>query len=94
MATQMASQLGSTLIQLPQQATQMVAQPMQQLMSPLQQMTSMFSSMGSDRAQVGLIGASPLSNHPLVGGSGASSGAGLVRAASLPGAGGTMRARR
>jgi PPE-repeat protein len=90
MATQMASQLGSTLIQLPQQATQMVTQPMQQLMSPLQQMTSMFSSMGSDKAQVGLIGANPLSNHPLVGGSGASSGAGLVRAASVPGAGGTM----
>ena len=40
-------------------------------------------------AQMGLIGASPLSNHPLAGGSGAGSGAGLVRAASLPGAGGT-----
>jgi PPE-repeat protein len=92
MATQMASQLGSTLIQLPQQATQMVTQPMQQLMQPLQQMTSMFSSMGAQKAQVGLIGASPLSNHPLVGGSGASSGAGLVRAASVPGAGGS-RAR-
>jgi hypothetical protein len=38
---------------------------------------------------MGLIGTSPLSNHPLVGGSGAGSGAGLVRAASLPGAGGT-----
>ena len=38
---------------------------------------------------MGLIGASPLSNHPLAGGSGAGSGAGLVRAASLPGAGGT-----
>ena len=90
MATQMASQLGSTLIQLPQQAGQMVTQPMQQLMAPMQQLTSMFSGMGSDKAQVGLIGASPLSNHPLVGGSGASSGAGLVRAASVPGAGGTM----
>jgi hypothetical protein len=36
-----------------------------------------------------LIGTNPLSNHPLLGGSGAGSGAGLVRAASLPGAGGT-----
>jgi hypothetical protein len=42
-----------------------------------------------DKAQMGLIGASPLSNHPLAGGSGAGAGAGLVRAASLPGAGGT-----
>jgi PPE-repeat protein len=89
MATQMASQLGSTLVQLPQQMGQMVTQPMQQLMSPLQQVTSMFS--GSNQ-QVGLMGASPMSNHPLVGGTGMSSGAGLVRAASLPGAGG-MSAR-
>ncbi|SEH56127.1 PPE-repeat protein [Mycolicibacterium rutilum] len=93
MGMQMASQLGSTLGQLPQQASQMVMQPMQQLTQPLQQVTSMFSqmgSLGSDKAQMGLIGASPLSNHPLAGGSGATSGAGLVRAASLPGAGGTM----
>jgi PPE-repeat protein len=89
---QMASQLGSTLGQLPQQASQMVMQPMQQLTQPLQQVTSMFSQMGlgGDKgAQMGLIGASPLSNHPLVGGSGAGAGAGLVRATSLPGAGGT-----
>jgi PPE-repeat protein len=92
MGMQMASQLGSMLGQLPQQAGQMVTQPMQQLSQPLQQVTSMFSqlgSMGGDKAQMGLIGASPLSNHPLAGGSGAASGAGLVRAASLPGAGGT-----
>jgi PPE-repeat protein len=92
MGAQMASQLGSTLGQLPQQASQMVTQPMQQLTQPLQQMTSMFSQMGGlgdKNAQMGLIGASPLSNHPLAGGSGAGSGAGLVRAASLPGAGGT-----
>src|SRR6476469_15478 len=89
---QMASQLGSTLGQLPQQASQMVTQPMQQLTQPLQQVTSMFSQMGlggDKSAQMGLIGASPLSNHPLAGGSGAGAGAGLVRAASLPGAGGT-----
>jgi PPE-repeat protein len=93
MAMQMASQLGSTLGQLPQQAGQVVMQPMQQLTQPLQQVTSMFSQMGGlggdKSAQMGLIGASPLSNHPLAGGSGAGSGAGLVRAASLPGAGGT-----
>jgi PPE-repeat protein len=92
MGMQMASQLGSTLGQLPQQASQMVMQPMQQLTQPLQQVTSMFSQMGSmggDKAQMGLIGTSPLSNHPLAGGSGLGSGAGLVRAASLPGAGGT-----
>jgi PPE-repeat protein len=93
MGMQMASQLGSTLGQLPQQGTQMVSQPMQQLTQPLQQVSSMFSQMGGlggDKgAQMGLIGASPLSNHPLLGGSGAGSGAGLVRAASLPGAGGT-----
>jgi PPE-repeat protein len=92
MGMQMASQVGSTLGQLPQQASQMVMQPMQQLTQPLQQVTSMFSqlgSMGGDKAQMGLIGASPLSNHPLAGGAGLGSGAGLVRAASLPGAGGT-----
>jgi PPE-repeat protein len=91
MGMQLASQLGSTLGQLPQQASQMVMQPMQQLTQPLQQVTSMFSSLGGGdkSAQMGLIGASPLSNHPLVGGSGAGAGAGLVRAASLPGAGGT-----
>ena len=95
MGMQMASQLGSTLGQLPQQASQMVMQPMQQLTQPLQQVTSMFSQMGSmggDKAQMGLIGTSPLSNHPLAGGSGPGSGAGLVRAASLPGAGGTLGA--
>jgi PPE-repeat protein len=91
MGMQMASQLGSTLGQLPQQTGQMVMQPMQQLTQPLQQVTSMFSQMGlgDKSAQMGLIGASPLSNHPLAGGSGAGAGAGLVRAASLPGAGGT-----
>lgn len=87
MATQMASQVGSMITQLPQQA-------MQQVTQPLQQMTQIFSqvgsSFGSDKgAQLGLVGAYPISNHPLAGGMGASSGAGLVRAASLPGMGGT-----
>jgi PPE-repeat protein len=87
MATQVASQMGSMVGQLPQQGSQMVMQPMQQVTQIFSQMGSGF---GSDKgAQVGLIGASPMSNHPLAGGSGASSGAGLVRAASLPGMGGS-----
>lgn len=91
---QMAMQLGSQATQIPQQLMQMVQNPMQQLTQPLQQVTQMvsqFSSMGgSDKAmQMGLIGASPFSNHPLTGGSGPATGAGLVRATSLPGAGGT-----
>jgi PPE-repeat protein len=92
MVMQVGSQLGSMAMQMPQQATQMVAQPLQQLTSPLQQMTSMFSGMGnsSNPAQMGLMGASPFSNHPLAGGSGLGAGAGLVRAASLPGMGGSM----
>ena len=91
MAMQVGSQLGQMAMQLPQQGMQMVTQPLQQLTGPLQQMTSMFSSMGNSQpAQIGLIGASPFSNHPLAGGSGLSSGAGLVRAASLPGMGGSM----
>jgi hypothetical protein len=61
---------------------------------PLQQVTQIFGQMGSsfgsnNGAQMGLIGASPMSNHPLAGGSGAGMGAGLVRAASLPGMGGS-----
>ncbi len=93
MGMQMGSQLGSTLAQLPQQAGQMISQPMQQLTAPLQQVSSVFGQMGGmgsgDSAQIGLIGASPFSNHPLAGGSGPATGAGLVRAASLPGLGGT-----
>ncbi|MBO0679986.1 PPE family protein [Mycolicibacterium sp. S2-37] len=92
MGVQMATQVGSTVAQIPQQMGQMVQTPMQMLTQPLQQMSSVFGQMGGlgeRNAQMGLIGASPLSNHPLAGGSGASSGSGLVRAASLPGAGGT-----
>jgi PPE-repeat protein len=89
MGTQMASQLAS----IPQQMGQQVSSSIQQITQPLQQVTSMFSQMGAggDKpvAQMGLIGASPFSNHPLAGGSGPSTGAGLVRAASLPGLGGT-----
>jgi PPE-repeat protein len=90
---QMMSQIGSTLGQIPQQAGQMLQSPMQQLTQPLQQVSQLFSQVGqmgsgNSSGQVGLLGASPFSNHPLAGGSGAASGAGLVRAASLPGAGG------
>ncbi|OBA77135.1 hypothetical protein A5641_19355 [Mycobacterium sp. 1554424.7] len=79
--------------------------PMQQLMQPLQQLTSMASQTGNmggtggtpggdnlgetELEQVGLLGASPLSNHPLAGGSGPSVGLGLMHAESLPGAGGS-----
>lgn len=93
MGVQMAGQAVSTVAQAPQQLGQMVQTPMQMLTQPLQQVSSIFGQMGGglgDRgAQIGLIGATPLSNHPLAGGSGASAGAGLVRAASLPGAGGS-----
>lgn len=54
----------------------------------------MFGSMGGPsggdmNAQVGMLGAAPFSNHPALGGTGAAAGSGMVRAASLPGAGGT-----
>jgi PPE-repeat protein len=91
---QLGSQLGSMAMQAPQQMMQTVAQPMQQLVAPMQQVSSMFGQMGSggvnNGAQFGLMGASPFSNHPLAGGTGPATGAGLVRAASLPGAGGTL----
>jgi PPE-repeat protein len=93
---QLGSQVGSQVMQVPQQLGQLLgSNPMQQLTQPLQQVTSMFSQLGSGMGsgdhgmQMGLIGASPLSNHPLVGGSGASAGAGLMRAAALPGMGGS-----
>lgn len=93
MGMQVGSQLGSMLAQAPQQMMQTVTQPVQQLVSPLQQVSSMFGQLGggmNNGAQFGLLGASPFSNHPLAGGTGAAGGAGLVRAASLPGAGGTL----
>lgn len=99
----MPAQLGSvTPGQLSATAGQVaeLSGPMQQLAQPAQQMTSMFSQLGSssgtgtglgdEEAQMGLLGASPLSNHPLAGGSGASVGSGLLRGEALPGAGGTL----
>lgn len=86
---QMAGQLPQMLGQLPQQAMQ----PLQQLSQPLQQLTSLFSSGGQGKAVPGL-GASPFSafsNHPLAGGSGAGGGAGMMKAAGLPGGGAESR---
>lgn len=83
---QMAGQLGGMLTQAPQQ----LMQPLQQLAQPLQQLTSMFGS-GGKGSTGSARSASPFSsfsNHPLAGGSGAGGGAGLVKAASLPGSGG------
>lgn len=97
----MPSSLTSSQLQATAGQVAELSGPMQQLAQPAQQMTSMFSQMGSgsggtgtglgdDQAQLGLLGASPLSNHPLAGGSGASVGAGLLRGDALPGAGGTL----
>ncbi|ORX05908.1 hypothetical protein AWC27_26795 [Mycobacterium szulgai] len=99
----MASQVTGVPAEQLQATAGQVAQlsgPMQQLSQPAQQMSSMFSQMGSsggtgtglgdDGAEMGLVGTSPLSNHPLAGGSGPSTGAGLLRGETLPGAGGTL----
>jgi len=95
MMMQVVSQVGSQVAQLPQQLGQLITQPVQQLSQPVQQMTQIFSQLGSsfgsqNGPQIGFLGASPVSDHPLAGGSGATTGAGLVRAASLPGMGGTV----
>ena len=75
------SQLGSTLGQLPQQLMQGVTQPFQQLTQPLQQVSSLFGQMGGIRAATRVLRSacwepSPFSNHPAIGGTGASSGFG------------------
>jgi hypothetical protein len=86
MAAQLPMQIGQAVMQIPQQ----MGQQLQQLTQPLQQLTSMFGSGGKADA-LGSAGLpfSSFSNHPLAGGSGAGGGAGMVRAASLPGAGGS-----
>ncbi|MBW0014177.1 PPE family protein [Mycobacterium sp.] len=78
---------------------QQLLQPLQQLTSLAGQAGGMPGAGGAhgmagtpgkaDIGQVGLIGAPPLSNHPLAGGSGPSMGLGLMHAEALPGAGGT-----
>jgi hypothetical protein len=86
MAAQLPMQMGQSLMQVPQQ----MGQQLQQLAQPLQQLTSMFGSGGKADA-LGSAGLpfSSFSNHPLAGGSGAGGGSGMVRAASLPGSGGS-----
>ena len=84
---QMVSQLPSMLSQIPQMASQIpqqLTQPLQQLSQPLQQLTSMLGS-GSGGTGSGVSPFSAFSNHPAAGGSGPSSGAGLMKAAGLPG---------
>lgn len=83
MGAQLPQQIGGMLTQAPQQ----LMQPLQQLAQPLQQLTSMFGGKGGSGGS-GAMPFSSFSNHPLAGGSGAGSGAGMVKAASLPGSGG------
>jgi hypothetical protein len=94
---QMMSQMGSMAAQLPMQlgqaamaVPQQMGQQLQQLSQPLQQLTSMFGK-GGKADSLGAAGPpfASFSNHPLAGGSGAGGGSGMVRAASLPGSGGS-----
>ncbi len=91
---QMLSQMGGMAAQLPGQLMGMVTQAPQQLMQqvsqPLQQLTSMFGKGSGSGAGSAVSPFKAFSNHPLAGGSGAGGGAGLVKAASLPGAGGSL----
>ncbi|TEA09127.1 putative PPE family immunogenic protein PPE68 [Mycobacteroides salmoniphilum] len=95
MATQTLQQGTSQITELPSKAMQGPQSMAQQLMGPLQQMMSgSGGSFGTDSTgtpvdQVGLLGASPFSNHPLAGGSGAGGGAGMLSGSAIPGAGGT-----
>ncbi|WAC91705.1 PPE family protein [Mycobacterium sp. Aquia_213] len=82
---------------------QQLMQPLQQLTSMAGQSGGMGSStlgdsltvgggklggeLGKGGAQMGLLGAPPLSSHPLLGGSGPSVGMGLMHAETLPGSG-------
>lgn len=78
---------------------QQLMQPLQQLSSLAGQSGGMGDGIDNplgdnliepdDAGQLGLLGASPLSNHPLAGGSGPSVGLGLMHSEALPGAGGT-----
>ena len=83
MAAQLPGQLAGMITQAPQQ----LLQPLQQLSQPVQQLTSMFGGKGGSSA--GATPFSAFSNHPLAGGSGAGGGTGMVKAASVPGSGGS-----
>lgn len=92
-AMQAPSQLTQGVSQLTQGPQQLMS-PLQQLLSPLQSMMSAngggygLDVTGTPVDQVGLVGASPLSNHPLAGGTGVAAGAGLLTGSAVPGAGG------
>jgi PPE-repeat protein len=78
---------------------QQLMQPLQQLVSmagqsggiggPLLADGLAGGKLGAAGAQVGLLGALPLSSHPMLGGSGPSVGMGLMHAEALPGSGGS-----
>lgn len=95
-APQQAMQAPQQVMQAPQQlmqGPQQLMSPLQGLLGPLQQMSSGggfgLDATGAPVDQVGLMGASPFSSHPLAGGGGAPSGAGMLRGAAVPGSGGT-----
>ncbi|SHU26478.1 PPE protein [Mycobacteroides abscessus subsp. abscessus] len=89
---QQVGQMGSQLGQGPQG----MAGQFQQLLQPFMQMVQNggtggygLDATGAPVDQIGLTGASPLSNHPLLGGTGAGGGAGLLSGSAIPGSGGT-----
>lgn len=104
MMSQMASQvtqLPQQAGQMLQSPMQQLSQPLQQVSQLFSQFgqghggtgaldgkSLAGAGLGARPAQIGMIGAHPFSSHPLAGGGGPSVGAGLVRAASMPGAGG------
>ncbi|MBO0677338.1 PPE family protein [Mycolicibacterium sp. S2-37] len=74
-----------------QQTGQMGSPLLQQLSSLLQQSggaTGLGNLGDQGPSQMGLLGAGPMSNHPLAGGAGPTRGGGLLRGGDLPGAGG------
>jgi len=90
---QFATQLSGPM----QQMSQFGQQSFQQLQQMIQKAGGkgglggdpMGDSEGDPAGQIGLLGTNPGSTHPLAGGSGPSVGAGMLRADSLPGAGGS-----
>lgn len=91
--SQFATQLSGPM----QQMSQFGQQSFQQLQQMIQQAGGKGGLGGDPSAdpqgdpadQIGLLGTNPGSTHPLAGGSGPSVGAGMLRADSLPGAGGS-----
>jgi hypothetical protein len=91
---QMMSQMAQMGGQMVSQLAGMVTQAPQQLMQPLQQLAQPLQQLMSSGGGKGAAGGSPspfstFSNHPLAGGSGAGGGSGMVKAASMPGSGGS-----